>query len=62
MHVELTAAADLELTEAAAWYMERSLEVARAFLVEFARVKGLVEESPKRWREIEPGIHSPADF
>lgn len=56
MHVELTEAADLELAEATEWYMERSWEISRAFLLEFIRVKGLVEEAPKRWREVEPGV------
>lgn len=58
VHVELTEAADLELTEATAWYMERSWEISRSFLLEFTRVKGLVEEAPRRWREIEPGVRS----
>lgn len=56
MYIELTEAAELDLTEAAAWYMERSPEMARAFLLEFARVKGLVEQAPKLYRELEPGI------
>jgi toxin ParE1/3/4 len=56
VYIELTEAADLELTEATAWYLERSREISRAFLQEFVRVKQLVEEAPRRWREIEPGV------
>jgi toxin ParE1/3/4 len=54
--VELTEAAELDLTESAAWYMERSPEMARAFLLEFVRVKELVERSPRLYREIEGGV------
>lgn len=56
MYVELTEAAEIDLTEATAWYMERSSEMARAFLLEFVRVKGLVEQNPRLWQEIEPGM------
>lgn len=54
--IELTEAAELDLTEAAAWYLERSPEMARAFLLEFGRVKQSVERSPRLYRELEPGI------
>lgn len=54
--VELTEAAELDLTEAAAWYMRRSPEMARAFLLEFVRVKALVERSPRLYRELDEGV------
>lgn len=56
MRAELTEAADTELAEATAWYMERSWETSRAFLLEFVRVKRLIEEAPRRWRELEDGV------
>jgi plasmid stabilization system protein ParE len=54
--IELTEAAELDLTEAASWYMERSPEMARAFLLEFVRVKELVVRSPRLYRELEDGV------
>jgi plasmid stabilization system protein ParE len=56
VYVELTEAAELDLADATAWYMERSLELARGFLLEFVRVKEVVQQSPRLWRELEPGF------
>lgn len=54
--VELTEPAELDLTEAAAWYMERSPEMARGFLLEFVRLKEQVLVSPRLYRELEEGV------
>lgn len=56
MRVVLTAEAREELREATRWYAERSKRAARRFVTAYKHARGLIEEAPERWAELEPGV------
>ena len=56
MDVEFGARADAEYLEALVWYLERGLELAERFATEVERVTVLLEENPRLWAEVEPGV------
>lgn len=56
MQLELSADADADIDEAAAWYFEQELELGVRFAVEVRRVLDQIVEHPLAWTQIEPGI------
>jgi plasmid stabilization system protein ParE len=57
MQLELTAEADTDIDEAAAWYFEEDPDLGVRFATEVRRVLDQITEYPQAWTEIEPGIH-----
>jgi plasmid stabilization system protein ParE len=55
--LELHPGADEDLTHAAEVYAAADVEIARSFLSELLRVRGLILEAPQRWMKHAEGIH-----
>ena len=56
IELELSAEADADIDDAAAWYFEQDLDLGVRFAVEVRRVLDQIVEHPLAWTEIEPGI------